>query len=126
MIVYPQRSGRAIMSVNVPKDAQEGGYYGKIVLNVYDELENLLTQKEVNIELIIGKVEYDVELVSTNYEVVEGIGIFNCRCLKNIGSGYLIPKGSLSIINSKGVSIGVYDLVPSSEEWVVPEKEVCF
>lgn len=77
MIVYPQRSGRAIMSVNVPKDAQEGGYYGKIVLNVYDELENLLTQKEVNIELIIGKVEYDVELVSTNYEVVEGIGIFS-------------------------------------------------
>ncbi len=65
------------MSVNVPKDAQEGGYYGKIVLNVYDELENLLTQKEVNIELIIGKVEYDVELVSTNYEVVEGIGIFS-------------------------------------------------
>ena len=123
MVVYPQRPARAIMSISVPKDAQEGGYYGKIVLNVYDELENLLTQKEVNIELIIGKVEYDVELVSTNYEVVEGIGIFSA-VVKNIGSGYLIPKGSLSIINSKGVSIGVYDLVPSSEEWVVPEKEV--
>ena len=41
MIVYPQRSGRAILSVNVPKDVEEGGYYGKIVLNVYDEADNL-------------------------------------------------------------------------------------
>jgi len=122
MIVYPQRSGRATVSLTVPKEAEEGGYYGKIVLNVYDELDNLLTQKEVNIEAIIGKAHYDVEVVSSNYEVAENIGIFSVA-VKNIGSRYLIPKGSLSIINSRGVSIGVFDLLPSSEEWVVPEKE---
>ena len=123
MIVYPQRSGRAILSVNVPKDVEEGGYYGKIVLNVYDEADNLLAQKEVNVEAVIGKVDYDIELINTNYELAENLGIFSA-VVKNVGNGYLIPKGSLSIVNSKGVSIGVYDLVPSSEEWVVPEKEV--
>jgi hypothetical protein len=123
MIVYPQRSGRAIMSVNVPKDVEEGGYYGKIVLNVYDESDNLLAQKEVNVEAVIGKVFYDIELINTNYELAENLGIFSA-VVKNVGNGYLIPKGSLSIINSKGVSIGVFELLPSSEEWIVPEKEV--
>ncbi|ABX32527.1 hypothetical protein Pmob_1838 [Petrotoga mobilis SJ95] len=121
-IVNPQRTSRVILSINVPKEVENGAYYGKIVLNAYDESGEFLSQKKVNVETVIGEVNYDVELVSSNYEKIEGSGIFSAL-IKNTGERYIIPNGSLSILDSDGVSIGVYDLLPYSQEWLVPSQE---
>jgi hypothetical protein len=120
--VNAQRTSRVILSINVPKEVENGAYYGKIVLNAYDESGEFLSQKKVNVETVIGEVNYDVELVSSNYEKIEGSGIFSAL-IKNTGERYIIPKGSLSILDSDGVSIGVYDLLPYSQEWLVPSQE---
>ncbi len=122
--VNAQRTSRIILSINVPKEVENSAYYGKIVLNAYDESGEFLSQKKVNVETIIGEVNYDVELVSSNYEKIEGIGIFSAL-IKNTGERYIIPKGSLSILDNNGVSIGVYDLLSSSQEWLVPTKKRC-
>jgi hypothetical protein len=121
-IVNAQRTSRVILSINVPKEVENGAYYGKIVLNAYDESGEFLSQKKVNVETVIGEVNYDVELVSSNYEKIEGSGIFSVL-IKNTGERYIIPKGSLSILDQDGVSIGVYDLLPASQEWLVPSQE---
>jgi len=120
--VNAQRTSRVILSINVPKDVSNGAYYGQIVLNAYDETEEFLSQKTVNVEAVVGETNYDVELVSSNYEKIEDSGIFSAL-IKNTGERYIIPKGSLSIINNNGVSIGVYDVLPSAEEWLVPGQE---
>ncbi len=120
--VNAQRTSRIILSINVPKEVENSAYYGKIVLNAYDESGEFLSKKKVNVETVIGEVNYDVALVSSNYEKIEGIGIFSAL-IKNTGERYIIPKGSLSILDNNGVSIGVYDLLSSSQEWLVPSQE---
>jgi len=120
--VNAQRTSRVTLSINVPKDVENGAYYGKIFLNAYDESGELLSQKKVNVETVIGEANYDVELVSSNYEKIDGSGIFSVL-IKNTGERYIIPKGSLSVLDNDGVSIGVYDLLPSTQEWLVPTQE---
>lgn len=120
--VKPQRTSRVILSINVPKDVENGAYYGQIVLNAYDEWEEFLSQKTVNVETVIGQVNYDVELLSSNYEIIEDRAIFSVL-IENNGERYIIPKGSLSIIDNDGVSVGVYDVLSSAEEWLVPGQE---
>ncbi|RAO98501.1 hypothetical protein PW5551_09580 [Petrotoga sp. 9PW.55.5.1] len=120
--INSQRTSRTIISINVPKEAEDGGYYGQIVFRAYNQDEELLSEKTVNIETLIGDTIYDINLVSTNYEIIENQGIFSVN-VKNIGDRYIIPKGTISIIDEKGVSIGVYDLTPSSEEWLIPGQE---
>jgi hypothetical protein len=120
--VNAQRTSRVILSINVPKEVENGAYYGKIVLNAYDESGEFLSQKKVNVETIISEVNYDVELVSSNYEKIVGSGIFSAL-IKNTGGRYIIPKGNLSILDNDGVSIGVYDVLPSNQEWLVPSQE---
>ncbi|MGY4687858.1 COG1470 family protein [Petrotoga sp. DB-2] len=120
--VNAQGTSRVILSINVPKEVENGAYYGKIVLNAYEESGEFLSQKKVNVETVIGEVNYNFELTSSNYEKIEGRGIFSAM-IKNTGERYIIPKGSLSILDNDGVSIGVYDFLPSSQEWLVPNQE---
>jgi hypothetical protein len=93
--------------------------YG-LVMNIL--LIELLSEKTVNIETLIGDTIYDIDLVSTNYEIIENQGIFSAN-VKNIGDRYIISRGTISIIDEKGVSIGIYDLTPSNEEWLIPGQE---
>ena len=120
--INSQRTARTIISINVPKDAENGAYYGQIVFRAYDQNEELLSEKTVNIETLIGDTIYDIDLVSTNYEIIETQGIFSAN-IKNIGDRYIVPRGTVSIINERGVSIGVYELTPSNQEWLVPNQE---
>lgn len=120
--INSQRTSRTIISVNVPKEVEDGAYYGQIVFRAYNQNEELLSEKTVNIETLIGDTIYDIDLVSTNYEIIENQGIFSAN-VKNIGDRYIISRGTISIIDEKGVSIGIYDLTPSNEEWLIPGQE---
>lgn len=120
--INPQRTSRTIISINVPKEVENGAYYGQIVFRAYNQNEELLSEKTVNIETLIGDTIYDIDLVSTNYEIIENQGIFSAN-VKNIGDRYIISRGTISIIDEKGVSIGIYDLTPSNEEWLIPGQE---
>lgn len=120
--INSQRTSRTIISVNVPKEVEDGAYYGQIVFRACNQNEELLSEKTVNIETLIGDTIYDIDLVSTNYEIIENQGIFSAN-VKNIGDRYIISRGTISIIDEKGVSIGIYDLTPSNEEWLIPGQE---
>lgn len=115
-----RRTNRIVVSTNVPRDAEDGVYYGKILLNSFDTDGKFLTQKEIRMMVQIGENKKEVEMENILFTNYDEFGTFNLP-IKNSGDLHIIPNAFLRILDTDRVPITNVDLEAVSEEsWLMP------
>ncbi|NLY30906.1 MAG: hypothetical protein GX047_09820 [Firmicutes bacterium] len=95
--------GRIVLTVAVPKDADDASYNGYILLGAFDpESGELLSEREIPISILVGTDHlYAVEIKSLEAEKVEE-GHMLYLDIANTGNVDLIPRADLLITTEAG------------------------
>ncbi|MFW5898202.1 MAG: hypothetical protein ACOCUG_04445, partial [Halanaerobium sp.] len=82
------------------------------------------TQK-IDLEVLIGEDwEYSLDIASFNFEKIEEVQTFTLD-FKNSSPVHVIPRASMSLIDSEGVTVETINLrMPEEKEQLLPEEEV--
>ncbi|BBE30785.1 hypothetical protein OSSY52_09260 [Tepiditoga spiralis] len=119
IILNAGRHTNLITTIRVPKNVEDGAYYGKLLLNSYTKDSTFLTQEIVNCEVLIGNTTTNATVLNYNYKEMNDSGSFSIK-IKNTGDRYILPKATLNISNEKRESIGNFGLSSTSESrWLM-------
>ncbi|MGM0641718.1 MAG: hypothetical protein ACQESN_09885 [Thermotogota bacterium] len=121
-IKLPQgRQSRLVSSIRVPKETEDGAYYGKMVLNSFEEeSKRFLTNEELLFEVLVGETTRNASITDIKYSSIEDIGNISFK-INNIGDRYILPDADIRIENDNRERIGSYDIIPSDEtRWLMP------
>ncbi|SIR53096.1 hypothetical protein [Halanaerobium kushneri] len=119
-------SGRLVFIYRSPRDAAAGGYYGKLELEVFDQKDELLETRNIDLEMLIGEDwKYDAEIDEFEFLNDDGVQTFSLN-LKNLSSIHINPGVLLVLKNNEDLVMKTINLSPSEEldDKLLPEKTV--
>jgi hypothetical protein len=115
------RKSRIVSSIRVPKEVEEGAYYGKMNLNSFEsESKKFLTNEEVLFEVLVGETTRTASITDIKYSTIGDIGSMSFK-ITNVGDRYILPDADIRIENEERERVGSYDITPSDEgRWLMP------
>lgn len=115
------RRSRLVSTIRVPKEVEDGAYYGKMNLNSFNsDDKSFLTNEEVLFEVLIGETTRDASITDIKYSALDDTGSFSFK-VSNIGDRYILPDTDIRLENEDRERIGSYDIKPSDEtRWLMP------
>jgi hypothetical protein len=125
VMIEKRDSERLVFIYRSPRDAQAGGYYGQLELEVIDENEEKIETQTIDLEVLIGdNWEYSLDIASFNFEKIEEVQTFTLD-FKNLSPVHIIPRASMSLIDSEGVTVETINLrMPEEKVQLLPEEEL--
>jgi len=125
VMIEKRKSERLVFIYRSPRDAEEGGYYGQLELEVIDENEEIIETQTIDLEVLIGDDwEYSLDIDRFNFEKIEEVQTFTLD-FKNSSPVHIIPRASMSLIDSEGVTVETINLrMPEEKVQLLPEEEV--
>ena len=125
LMIEKRDSERLVFIFRSPRDAEAGGYYGQLELAVIDENEETIETQTIDLEVLIGDDwEYSLDIAGFSFEEIEEVQTFTLD-FKNSGPVHIIPRASMSLIDSEGVTVETINLrMPEEKVQLLPEEEL--
>ena len=118
----PRRTGRSIVILRSPREIKPGGYYGKVQIGVFDQEDNQLESKTVDIGMLVGEErEYDCNIKGITSHKDQEQQIFSVS-LQNTGSAHFTPNARVYLKDDNGEIIHTLRLaLPEGKSRILPD-----
>lgn len=119
--VEAKRSARSVLLIRVPRDVEQGGYYGNVNVHVFSANEDYLETHTIPLNVLVGSDwERSVDLRSLVVANQEAEYLFSVA-LSNSGNVHLKPRGMIQLRDENGDSVSVINLeTPDGQQSLLP------
>ncbi|MFW5889592.1 MAG: hypothetical protein ACOCUD_04350 [Bacillota bacterium] len=123
-IIDSRKSVRSVFILRSPRDAEAGGYYGQLKLEIFDKNNELLEQRDIDLEILIGdEWTYNTEIKELIFEKIEGVQHFSLY-LKNLSSVHINPAAFVILKDDNDQIIKTINLLPVEDiDKLLPNKK---
>lgn len=114
------RSNRLAITFTIPKDVEEGSYYGKLVYTASDEATSIIS-KDFILGVTIGEPTLSATAIDFQSELIDNENLITLLLYNDGNTHFSDLKGNFSIVEKlSGETISSGLLEPSREEWIFP------
>ncbi|MFW5787381.1 MAG: WxL protein peptidoglycan domain-containing protein [Halanaerobiales bacterium] len=119
-----RRSGQSVLMVKSSRESEieDGGYYGKMQLGVFDNQGNHLETKEIDLDIITGeKKDLKAQILDFDYSQDKEEYIFSAS-IKNESNCHIAPRSRVYLRDESGEIQYTLNLnLPQGKEKILPQ-----